>query len=107
VIRHQVGADHPVGDVLDAGALDPARRTIAARIRVEQQRDHHLRVVGGAAMPIGAVVGVEAGQVHLLDRLEDRPDQVVLGHPLKQRRRHQKRLLTTAFDEVLRHTGSL
>jgi hypothetical protein len=56
-------------------------------------------------MPIGAVVGVEAEQVHLLDRPEDRPDQVVLGHPVAQRRRHQKRLLTITFDEVGRHAG--
>jgi hypothetical protein len=56
---------------------------------------------------VGAVVGVEAGQVHLLDRIEDPPDQVVLGHPLKQRRRHEKRLLTTAIDEVLGHAESL
>jgi hypothetical protein len=52
-----------------------------------------------------AVVGVEVGELHLLDRLEHRPDQVLPGHPVAKRRGHQKRLLTTTFDEVGGHAG--
>jgi hypothetical protein len=86
VIRDAVGANHPVGHVLLALPLDPARRAITPRVGIEQQRHHHPRVIGRAAMPIGAVVGLEGGQVNLLDRLKNRPHQVVLGHPVAQRR---------------------
>jgi hypothetical protein len=58
-------------------------------------------------MTVGAVVGIEAGQIQLLDRVHNRPHQMVPGHPPKQRREHQKRLLTTAFDEVLGHAGNV
>ena len=56
-------------------------------------------------MAVGAVVGVEVAEIHLLDRLQDRPHQMVLGHPVAQRRRHQKALLTVAFNEVRGHAG--
>ena len=97
-----VCADHPVGDVLSALALDPARGPVAPHVRVQQQGNHHPRVIGRAAMPIGAIVGIEVAHVHPLNRPEDRPHQVVLGHPVAQRRRQQKRLLTTTSDEVER-----
>jgi hypothetical protein len=105
VIGHQVGTDHPIGHVLRTRPLDPARGAVSLREGVEQQRDHHLRVVGGAAVAIGPVVGIEAAQVHVLDRGQDRPHQVILRQPLKQRRRHQKHLLTITFDELGSHAG--
>jgi hypothetical protein len=45
VIRRLVGADHPRGDILDAAPLKAPRRALADRIAVEQQRNHHRRVV--------------------------------------------------------------
>ena len=38
VIRHPIGGDHPIGDILAAVALDPARRVLTRRIRIRQQR---------------------------------------------------------------------
>ena len=55
-------------------------------------------------MAIGAVLGVELAQIHLRHRLDHEPRKVVLGQPLAQRRRQQKRLLTITRDEVLGHT---
>lgn len=70
---------------------------------VQRQRDHHLRVVRCASPPIGAVAGVERGQVHLLDRVEHEPGQMVLLEPLGQRRRHQEHLITLHSQEVVTH----
>jgi hypothetical protein len=39
VIRNLIRADHPVGDVLAAVALDPSRRALLAREREQNQRD--------------------------------------------------------------------
>ena len=51
VVGHLVGGDHPEGDVLGAAALDPPRGALADRVGVEQQRDHHLGVVGCSTQP--------------------------------------------------------
>ena len=37
---------------------------------------------------------------------QHRPHQVILRHPIQQRRRHQQRLLAVARDEVLRHAAN-
>jgi hypothetical protein len=37
VVGDPVGGDHPVGDVLAAVALDPTRRALIGRVRVEQR----------------------------------------------------------------------
>jgi hypothetical protein len=103
VVGNPVGGDHPVGDVLAAVALDRARGALLGRIRIKQQRDHHRGLIGRAAVAVCAVVGVELVEVHLLDGLDHKPRQVVLGQPLAQRRRHQKRLLTSTLDEVEGH----
>jgi hypothetical protein len=63
VIRPLVGADDPRGDVLDAAPLDPPRRPLAERVAVEQQRDHHRRIVRRPALTIVAVDRVERPQI--------------------------------------------
>jgi hypothetical protein len=78
VVGDPVGADHPVGDVLAAMTLDRARRALLSGVGVEQKRDHHRRLIGGAAMAIGAIVGVELGKIHLRHRVDHEPRQVVL-----------------------------
>jgi len=68
VIRALLGRHDAKGDVLDAGALDDPRGTDAARVGVEQQRDHHRRLVGRAALAVDAIGRIERPQIHLLDR---------------------------------------
>jgi hypothetical protein len=46
---------------------------------------------------------IERGQIELLDRLDHEPRQMICRQPIPQRRRHQKRLLTVAINEVLGH----
>jgi hypothetical protein len=104
VIGHQVGRDHAIRDVLHARALDPARRPVPTRIRVQQQRDHHRRLIRRTTVTILAIVGVEQRQVQLADRPQHRPDQMLLRHPIGHRRRQKKRLLTISPDEPRAHT---
>ncbi|HKR99128.1 MAG TPA: hypothetical protein VJU79_06395, partial [Candidatus Dormibacteraeota bacterium] len=54
-------------------------------------------------MTVKPIVGVERRQIQLINRPEDRPHQVILGHPIQKRRRHQIRLIAIASDEVLGH----
>jgi hypothetical protein len=105
VIGHPVGRDDPERDVLLAVAFDTPRGTLADRVRVQQQRDHHRRIVRRAAPPIGAIPAVEGGQVELVDGVEHEPRPVPLWQPLTQTRRQQQLLLTVTRQEVLRHHG--
>ena len=54
-------------------------------------------------MPIGSIGAIERREIHLVNRRLDKPREVTLRQPLAHVRRHQKHLLTTAFDEVLGH----
>jgi hypothetical protein len=106
VVGHLVRRDHAEGDVLAAAALDPARASLADAVGVSQQGEHHLRIVRGAAVAVGAVGGVESLEVELLDRLDHKPGEVVFTQPVAQIRRQQQRLLSITSEEVLRHDPS-
>ena len=65
-------------------ALDHPRGALPTRVGVDQQRDHHRRIVRRAPVPVSAVVGIERGQIHLLDRRDHEPREVILpaaSHP--------------------------
>lgn len=102
VIRHLVRGDHAIGDILDAAALDHPRGALPARVGVKQQRDHHPRIVRRATMPISAISGVERSEVHLLDRRQHEPREVILRQPIPHARRQQQLLITITRQEVLR-----
>jgi hypothetical protein len=103
VIGLRVRGDHPVGDVLLAGPLDRPRRPRPTAIGVEQQRDHHRRLIGRPTAAVLAIGAVERGQIHRGNRVEHEPRQVALWQPLPHIGRHQERLLTITRDEPLRH----
>jgi hypothetical protein len=52
---------------------------------------------------VSAIRPIERREINLLYRLDHEPRQMILRQPLPQRRRHQKRLLTTTFNEILSH----
>jgi hypothetical protein len=104
VVGHLVCADNSEGDVLAAAALDPVRRAFTDGVGVGKQGEHHLRVVGGAALAVGAIGGVEGVAVELVDRFDHEPGEVVFVEPLAQVRGHQKGLITVAREEVLGHS---
>jgi hypothetical protein len=103
VIRHLVSGNHPVGNVLTAMTLDPPRGTLLRRIRIQNQRHHHRRVIRRPAMPVRSIGRIERRQIQPLDTLDHEPRQMILRQPIPQRRRHQKRLLTIKTNEILRH----
>jgi hypothetical protein len=67
VIRPLLRGDDSERDVLDAAALNDPRGADPARLRVEQQRDHHRRLVGRAAAAVDARGHLKRPQIHLLD----------------------------------------
>jgi hypothetical protein len=67
MVRPTVGCDHPERDVLDALALDHTRRALPTRIRVQQQRDHHRRVMRRTTVGVLTVRAIKRRQIELLD----------------------------------------
>jgi hypothetical protein len=82
VIGSLVSGDHPAGNVLEAGALDPSRRPHPARPAVQQQRNHHRRLVGRAAVAVLAIGRVERRRVHHADGVDHEPRQGTFGSDL-------------------------
>ena len=105
VIRPLLPRQHPERDVFLAGALDHPPGPDPARVRVEQQRDHHRRVIGRPAAPVDPIGRIESRQVHLRDRVDDKPRQMPRRQPLTHVGRHQKRLLTITRNKALAHHG--
>jgi hypothetical protein len=103
VIGPLVRADHARSDILNAAPFDPSRGPLADRVGVEQQRHHHRRIVRRPTMAVGRIGREERGQIHLRDRVDHKPRQVILGQPLAQARRQQQLLLAITRQEVLRH----
>ena len=105
VIRNKVRSDHPIRDVLPAVTLDPTRGPLLRRIRIQNERHHHRRLIRRAPVAVSAIRRIERREIQPLHRVDHEPRQMILRQPLPQRRRHQKRLLTTTFNKVLTHPG--
>jgi hypothetical protein len=58
-------------------------------------------------MTVRAIGAIERTQIHLANSIEHRPNQMILRHPLAQRRRHKKHLITTTANEVQSHDRRL
>jgi hypothetical protein len=56
---------------------------------------------------ISPIRGIERVEIHVRDRVDHKPRQVIGRQPLPHVRRQQKPLLTPTFDEVLRHAEML
>jgi hypothetical protein len=103
VVGQQSGADHAECDVDVARTLDLARRADPDAVGVEQQRHHRGRVVCCAAPAIGSVVGVEGREVHLLNRVQHEPRQMLFRQPVRHRRWEQIELVALWGEEVVGH----
>jgi hypothetical protein len=101
VIRPLLRRDHPKRDILLTGAFDRPRRRHPPRVRVEQQRDHHRRVIGRPAAAVDAIGRVERIEIHLGDGIDHESREVIHRQPLADIRRHQERLLTITRDKAL------
>jgi hypothetical protein len=103
VIGRVVGGDDAERDIVLAAPLDRARGPHTDRVAVDEQRDHHRRIVRRTTPPVVAIGRVERRQIHLGDCVQHEPREVALGQPLAQARRQQQLLLAITRDEVLRH----
>jgi len=103
VIGLAVGSNHPVVKPLNAGALDLPRGPLPARVRIDQHRDHHRRIVRRSAMAISAIVAIERAQIHRVDGGNYEPREMIGRQPLIPAGRQQERLITVTPQEVLRH----
>ena len=70
---------------------------------VEQDRNHHCRVIRRPAAAVLSVGRVKRLEVHLRNRVDDEPREMALRQPLPHIRRHQKRLLAITRDKALAH----
>ena len=99
--RVMVGMDiggheaHP--DIAVRRALDPPAREDPVGIAIDQQRQHHPRVIlrrAGATM-----VDLEGAHLDPLDRLDHEVRQIILRDPVPKIGRKQKRLVPLAVDK--------
>ena len=72
-----------------------------ARTNTEPAPPPHRRVIRRPPMPIGPIRRIKRVQIHLPNRTQHRPNQMILRHPIAQRRRHQIRLIPITLNEVL------
>jgi hypothetical protein len=107
VVRGAVGRNHPERHLLLAAPLDLARRTLPDRVRVQQQRDHHSRIVRRTAAAVLSVRAVERVEIEPLDDIEQVPRQMPLRQPIPHARGQQEVLLAITRQEVLRHHRTL
>jgi hypothetical protein len=84
VIWELVSRDHAERDILAAAALDPARRPLADRVGIDQQRHHHLRIVRRSTPAVAAIGRIEGLEVESGHGVEHKPGQMILGQPLPQ-----------------------
>ncbi len=69
VIGRLVGGDNAECDVVVTAALDRPRRPHPDRVGVDEQRDHHRRIVRRATPPVIAIGRKKRREVHLLRRV--------------------------------------
>jgi hypothetical protein len=105
VVRPLVGCDHAVGDILHARALDPARGALTLAVGVEQERQHHRRIMRRAPMATGTIGTKERRDIHLLNSRQNEPREMIRRQPLPQVRRKQQLLIPVTSNEVLGHTS--
>ena len=78
VIRRLVGSDHTKRDIVVAAALDRPRRAHPDRIGVDEQRNHHRRVVRRSTPTVVAITRMKRRQIQLR---RPRPKQTMRGAP--------------------------
>jgi hypothetical protein len=79
VVGELVAGKHPEGEVLVAAPLDLPGGAHTDGVGVQQHAQQRRGVVGGMAVPVGAVGTQERFQVQLVDHVEDEPGEVVAG----------------------------
>lgn len=93
--------------VLNQSPLDPTAGPLTDAVRVDQQREHDLGIVGGATATVGPIADTEVRKIELGDHVQEEPRQVVVRQPVSYRERHEHQLLTIRRYEVVSHATIL
>ncbi|HWL74812.1 MAG TPA: hypothetical protein VNQ74_13165, partial [Burkholderiaceae bacterium] len=93
MIRLLVTRQHPKPHIVVAGLLELARRHLAHAVPVEQQLDHHLRMVRRLAASVPCFVRFQdRGKIQLIDNVADIQRQMIVRQPLPQIRWQEQQL---------------
>ena len=88
--------------------FDLPRRRLAHAVAVDQQLDHHRRVIPGATPIVLLPVRIEdRRQIQAIHHVRDEQREVSLRHPLPQVRWQQQPLIQVVRQESLGHTPTL
>ena len=88
-----VRGQHPIRHVLVRRPLDLPRRRLARAVRVDQELDHHPRVVRRLPALFALVGGEDRREIQRLHHVAHEQGQVALGQPLAHVRRQQQPLV--------------
>src|SRR5580704_11660214 len=103
VIRRSVSANHPARNILPTTPLDRPGGPLTHGIAIEQQRDHHRRIVRRTTVPVSPISTIEPGEIKRLDSVQHEPRDMVLIQPIPQARRQQQLQLPITQQKVLSH----
>ena len=98
VVGVTVRRDEANPDVAVRRPLDPTAGEDPVGVAVDQQRQHHPRVILRRAR--AAMVHLEGAQIDTLHRLDHEVPQIIRREPVPQIGRKQKRLVPITLDEV-------
>ena len=107
VIRQLPGADHPERHIPRAQPLDPPRGRHPVRIRPDQHRHHHVRVITRGARPAHLAARMQRRGIQQRDRLDHQPHRICGRQPVPHIRREKKRLIPVNPAVTLRHNPTL
>ena len=102
VIGDHVAGQPAVGQLFLAGPGDLSRRAPSLAVGVDQNGEHHRRIVGRT--PLGSIGKVKGRKIHLLYDIPDESDHVIYGDPLVHGRRQEEQLISITGDETATHT---
>ena len=79
VVRCRVGRQDPIRNALHAQSLQLATRAFALAVAVKQDRQHDLGMMRLLALAVDPVRRVKRRQIHLRDRVQQKPREMLLG----------------------------
>jgi hypothetical protein len=103
VVRQVPAADHPERHIGMAQLLDPPRGRDLMRVRPDQHRHQHVRVITRRAGPAERAHVMKRPGVHPLHRPDHQPHRMPGRQPVPHARREQKHLVTLDPTVPLRH----
>jgi hypothetical protein len=95
--------EQPIRDVLLERPRNPPRGEGLGGIRIQQHRDHHLRVEWPVTPTVPFIRRVERGQAQRRHRVRDEERRMALGAPVPRRRGRQRGLIGRARTKGRRH----